>query len=104
MSMFAPRLAIALLLAALPASAARGSQDALVYPVDIAAAGGGFVVADFKLPGLLAINEAGAVSVIARGQGLPRTPLYGARAVIAAPDGDGWLVADPATFGLYRVR
>jgi sugar lactone lactonase YvrE len=102
--MFAPRLAIALLLAALPASAARGSQDALVYPVDIAAAGGGFVVADFKLPGLLAINEAGAVSVIARGQGLPRTPLYGARAVIAAPDGDGWLVADPATFGLYRVR
>jgi hypothetical protein len=29
--------------------------------------------------------------------------LYGTRAVLEAPDGDGYLVADPATFGLYRV-
>jgi streptogramin lyase len=104
-----------LLLVPLPASSAalsrhgnfavaRGPQDALVYPVDIVAAESGFVVADFKLPGLLAISGAGNITVIARGQGLPRTPLYGTRAVIAAPDGDGWLVADPATFGLYRVR
>jgi hypothetical protein len=104
-----------LLLVPLPASSAalsrhgnfavaRGPQAALVYPVDIVADESGFVVADFKLPGLLAISGAGNITVIARGQGLPRTPLYGARAVIAAPDGDGWLVADPATFGLYRVR
>jgi len=32
-----------------------------------------------------------------------RDRLYGTRAVIEAPDGNGWIVADPATFGLYRV-
>ena len=76
----------------------------LVYPVDlIAAPDGGFVVADFKAHGLLRLSADGDVVPLLQGEGLPRTPLYGARAVVAAPDGNGWLVADPATFGLYRV-
>lgn len=77
---------------------------ALVYPVDVVASGEGAVIADFNAHGLLAIDAAGRVTVIATGPGLPRTPLYGPRAVLAAPDGDGWLVADPATSSLYRVR
>jgi hypothetical protein len=79
-------------------------QASLVYPVDVVAMGDGVVVADFKAHGLLAIDAAGSVSAIAIGNGLPRTPLYGTRAVLDAPDGDGWLVADPATSSLYRVR
>jgi hypothetical protein len=91
-----------LLLAILPAAVA-GQSGALVYPVDIVAGEQGVVVADFKAHGLFALDAGGAVTAIARGPGLPRTPLYGARAVVEAPDGDGWLVADPGTFGLYRV-
>lgn len=86
-----------------PGEPASGQADGLVYPVDIYAGEQGIVVADFNAHGLFAVDEAGGVTAIARGPGMPRTPLYGARAVIEAPDGDGWLVADPATFGLYRV-
>jgi sugar lactone lactonase YvrE len=45
----------------------------------------------------------GTTEALRVGEGLPRTPLYGARAVVAAPDGNGYLVADPGTYGLYRV-
>jgi hypothetical protein len=75
----------------------------LSYPVDIAAGEQGVVVADFKAHALMALDGQGNVAPIFAGEGLPRTPLYGARAVLEAPDGDGWLVADPATFSLYRV-
>lgn len=75
----------------------------LVYPVDVVADDAGLVIADFKAHGLLRLGPDGAVVPIHQGPGLPRTPLYGTRAVIPAPDGDGWVVADPATFGLYRV-
>jgi len=79
-------------------------QAGLVYPVDlVAAADGGWVVADFKAHGLLSLESDGTVTPLRLGEGLPRTPLYGARAVVAAPDGNGYLVADPGTFGLYRV-
>lgn len=76
---------------------------ALVYPVDLLADGDGWVVADFKAHGLLRLRPDGGIAAIRVGPGLPRTPLYGARAVVAAPDGNGWLVADPATFALYRI-
>lgn len=75
----------------------------LVYPVDVVADGDGWVIADFKAHGLLRVDADGQPAILNVGPGRPRTPLYGARAVIAAPDGDGWLVADPATFALYRV-
>lgn len=74
----------------------------LVYPVDLIATGEGLVIADFKAHGLLRLRD-GQVTPIRQGPGLPRTPLYGTRALVEAPDGDGWLVADPATFGLYRI-
>lgn len=80
------------------------SQEGLVYPVDLVVAPeGGWVVADFKAHGLLGLAADGTVTPLRIGEGLPRTPLYGARAVVAAPDGNGYLVADPGTFGLYRV-
>lgn len=89
---------------AYPVGALAGEQsDGLVYPVDVVAGEQGIVVADFNGHGIFAIDDAGAVTVIRVGPGTPRTPLYGTRAVIEAPDGDGWLVADPGTFALYRV-
>jgi len=90
-------------LLALSQASAGGQDNALVYPVDIVADSDRIIVADFKAHGLLAVDADGGVTLIAQGPGLPRTPLYGARAVVAAPDGDGWLVADPGTFSLYRV-
>ena len=81
----------------------RGQETGLVYPVDVIAVESGLVVADFKAHGLFAVDAERNVVSISLGPGLPRTPLYGTRAVVAAPDGDGWLVADPGTFGLYRV-
>lgn len=75
----------------------------LVYPVDIVAADGSMVVADFKAHALLRVDFEGSVDTIAEGEGLPRTPLYGIRAVVDAPDGEGWIVSDPGTFGIYRV-
>jgi hypothetical protein len=96
-------IALATSLVTLSQASARGQDNALVYPVDIVADGDRVIVADFKAHGLLAVDADGSVTLIARGPGLPRTPLYGARAVVAAPDGDGWLVADPGTFSLYRV-
>lgn len=96
-------LAVAASLAAGVAVAAAQPPATLLYPVDIVPAEDGYVVADFKAHGLLQLHVDGSVRPLLQGPGLPRTPLYGARAVIAAPDGDGWIVADPATFGLYRV-
>jgi hypothetical protein len=79
------------------------AQGGLVYPVDIVSDGDGWIVADFKAPGLLRVRADGSIAPLRLGEGLPRTPLYGTRAVLPAPDGDGWIVADPATFGLYLV-
>ena len=97
------RIGIAVLMLAASQSLAHGQESALVYPVDIVANDNGWVIADFKAHGLLAVDEDGNVATIVQGPGLPRTPLYGTRAILEAPDGDGWLVADPGTFALYRV-
>lgn len=96
-------IAFAASLLALNQASARGQDAALVYPVDIVVDDDRVIVADFKAHGLFAVAADGKVTPIAQGPGLPKTPLYGARAVVAAPDGDGWLVADPGTFSLYRV-
>ena len=87
----------------LTAAAPAAQEPGLVYPVDIVPAADGWIVADFKAPGLLRLSQDGSVTPLKLGEGIPRTPLYGTRAVIEAPDGNGWIVADPATFGLYRV-
>ena len=97
------RIVIAITVLAMAQSLAHGQENALVYPVDIVADGTGWVVADFKAHGLLAVDTDGNIAPIAQGPGLPKTPLYGTRAVLPAPDGNGWLVTDPGTFALYRV-
>ncbi len=74
----------------------------LEYPVDVAVApDGAILVADLEAAAVLRWNGAG-FDVVAQGEGLPRTPLFGIRHI--APDADGALVAsDPATMALYRI-
>ena len=88
----------------LPSSAiSEQESEGLVYPVDIVASDEAMVIADFKAHALLRVDLDGSVATIVAGEGLPRTPLYGIRSVVEAPDGEGWIVADPGTFGIYRV-
>ena len=62
---------------------------------------GAIYVADLEAAALLRWDGAG-FEVVARGEGLPRTPLFGIRHI--APDDDGTVVAsDPATMALYRI-
>ncbi len=62
---------------------------------------GGIFVADLEAAALLRWNGSG-FEVVARGEGLPRTPLYGIRHIV--PDRDGSVLAsDPATMALYRI-
>ena len=88
----------------LPSSAiSEQESEGLVYPVDIVASDESMVIADFKAHALLRVDLDGSVTTIVAGEGIPRTPLYGIRSVVEAPDGEGWIVADPGTFGIYRV-
>lgn len=76
--------------------------EALVYPVDVAVAGDGTVfVADHEAHALLKL-DGGSFKTVAKGQGLPRTPLYGIRHIALAKDGR-WVASDPATMKLYTV-
>ncbi len=88
--------------AILVASAATAFAEQLEYPVDVAIGpDGAILVADLEAAAVLRWNGAG-FEVVARGEGRPRTPLFGIRHI--APDGDGTLVAsDPATMALYRI-
>lgn len=76
--------------------------EELLYPVDVAVSPtGGIYVADLEAAALLRWNG-DSFEVVARGEGLPRTPLFGIRHI--APDSDGTVVAsDPATMALYRI-
>ncbi len=78
------------------------ATEELQYPVDVAvAADGAILVADLEAAAVLRWNGSD-FEVVARGEGLPRTPLFGIRHI--APDADGTLVAsDPATMALYRL-
>ncbi len=78
------------------------SVQELEYPVDVAvAADGSILVADLEAAAVLRWRGEG-FEAVARGEGLPRTPLFGIRHI--APDPDGSLVAsDPATMALYRI-
>ncbi len=74
----------------------------LIYPVDVAVGPGEKIyVADHEAHALLVLSENG-FEIVAKGEGLPRTPLYGIRHI--APDGDGNVLAsDPATMKLYKI-
>jgi sugar lactone lactonase YvrE len=74
----------------------------LAYPVDVAVDGqGGVFIADHEAHALLKITPSG-VEIIARGEGRPRTPLYGIRHIAPSVDG-GFVASDPATMKLYRI-
>src|SRR3990172_41729 len=86
-----------LLSLALPALA-----QTLVYPVDVAVDPDGAVfVADHEAHALLKL-EGGSFKTVAKGQGRPRTPLYGIRHIARAKDGK-WVASDPATMKLYTI-
>lgn len=93
------RFVLSLSLVGAPASAAAGED--LLYPVDVAVdAKGAIFVADHEAHALLRATDEG-YEVVARGDGRPRTPLYGIRH-IAARNG-GWVASDPATMKLYAI-
>ena len=76
--------------------------DELVYPVDVAVDEKGVVfVADHEAHALFKVTDAG-LEVVAKGEGRPRTPLYGIRH-IAPLSGGGFIASDPATMSLYRI-
>ena len=70
--------------------------------MDVAVGPGGQIyVADIEAAALLRWSGNG-FEVVARGEGLPRTPLFGIRHIV--PTGDGSVLAsDPATMALYRI-
>jgi sugar lactone lactonase YvrE len=83
--------------ATLPASA-----DDLVYPVDVSVDSQGAVfIADHEAHALLKL-ENGTFRLVAKGPGLPRTPIYGIRHIAPAKDGK-WIASDPATMKLYSI-
>ena len=64
-------------------------------------ADGAIYVADIEAAALLRWGGTG-FELVAQGEGLPRTPLFGIRHI--APDADGTVLAsDPATMALYRI-
>ena len=78
------------------------TAQSLTYPVDVAVDEDDVVfVADHEEHALLKLGDSG-FEVVAKGEGLPRTPLYGIRHIAPAPDGS-WLASDPATMKLYRI-
>jgi sugar lactone lactonase YvrE len=88
--------------AALALGAVSAWAQGLEYPVDVAVdAKGNVFVADHQAHALLKLEE-GSFKVVAKGKGLPGTPLFGIRHI--APDNDSrWVVSDPATMKLYRI-
>ena len=93
-------LAAALAVALVPGI--EGFAEDLRYPVDVAVGPGGEIyVADIEAAALLRWSGSG-FEVVAKGEGLPRTPLFGIRHIV--PTGDGTVLAsDPATMALYRI-
>ncbi len=81
---------------------ASSASAQLDYPVDVAVdRSGTIVVADLEGHSLLKWTGTGFV-VLAKGEGLPRTPLFGIRHVAARGDGS-FVVSDPATMKLYSI-
>ncbi|HEX9725503.1 MAG TPA: NHL repeat-containing protein [Vicinamibacteria bacterium] len=79
-----------------------GAQD-LQYPVDVAVSSKGVVYVADNLAHALLKLENGTVQVVAQGEGLPRTPLFGIRHIAPARDDGAWIASDPGTMKLYRI-
>ncbi len=76
--------------------------DELIYPVDVAVDEKGVVfVADHEAHALFKVTDTG-LEVVAKGEGRPRTPLYGIRHITPL-SGGGFIASDPATMKLYRI-
>jgi sugar lactone lactonase YvrE len=74
----------------------------LEYPVDVGVNAEGVVfVADHQAHALLKL-DGGTFQVVAKGEGAPRTPLFGIRQIALDKEGR-WIVSDPATMKLYRI-
>lgn len=85
------------------AYAGLAAAQGLEYPVDVAVDSKGVVFVADNLAHALFKLENRTLQVVAKGEGLPRTPLFGIRHI--APDKtDGvWIASDPATMKLYRI-
>lgn len=93
-------LGLALYIGSTLASTSHAAE--LIYPVDVAVNAAGTVfVADHEAHALVKLTPTG-VEVVARGEGLPRTALYGIRHIALGADG-GFIASDPATMSLYRI-
>ncbi len=93
-------LGLALCIASIQAPSSPAAE--LLYPVDVAVdAQGAVFVADHEAHALVKLTASG-VEIVAQGEGLPRTALYGIRHI--APGANGSFIAsDPATMKLYRI-
>ena len=90
------------LVVALSLVASAAAAQGLVYPVDVALDAKGVVfVVDHQAHALLKL-EGGSFKVVAKGEGLPRTPLFGIRHIALDKEGR-WVASDPATMKLYRI-
>lgn len=93
---------VAVCLAVGISGAARGQEaEGLQYPLAVAAADGGLIVADRQLPGLWRIDS-GRATVLFRGEKKFRTPLNAVRGVAVGRDG-AVFAADSATRDVHRV-
>jgi len=94
------RASLALILAACASPAA---AQGLEYPVDVGVSAQGVVYVADNLAHALLKWENGTVQVVAQGEGLPRTPLFGIRHIALDESNGSWIASDPATMKLYRI-